>query len=398
MAPPAGRPAQPHQARGLRRDAVRRHQLLLLADRADEAERMHPEADHPHDCHHEQGGQRAQRHPDPLARARRAEHQERQRETRRQLHAHAGRQRSRCRACMGAGAGCDSRAQHQRGAERQHQQRVVVRATHSEHQQHRVQPHERCRPHRRLAEAPGSTRDQRNRAEAGDNGDRLEGPQAARESQRRDRVARQREQRSVGGVLKRPSDEPEDRVGGRFRGHVGIRVQSVERPQPRERQVAEHVLGDQRWAEQQDRVGEHDRADERAHRNSAHRRQHQQVAGAHDERQRLKARAGDADAKAAQGTRHPCRPAAAAAGHIQRGPRCGTGADHEDARHDRQQPERAEPSRHATGPANASLRARARGPCAGDRSSGYGVRGPYGAHCYVSPRCECPELPVTSEA
>jgi hypothetical protein len=67
MAPPGGCPAQPDQARRLSRQAVAGHELLLLADRVDEAERVHPEADHPDDRHREQGRHRAQRNPQPLA-------------------------------------------------------------------------------------------------------------------------------------------------------------------------------------------------------------------------------------------------------------------------------------------------------------------------------------------
>jgi hypothetical protein len=53
MAPPGGGPAQPYQPRRLGRHAVGRHQLLLLTDRVDEAERVHAEADHAHDRHRE---------------------------------------------------------------------------------------------------------------------------------------------------------------------------------------------------------------------------------------------------------------------------------------------------------------------------------------------------------
>ncbi len=46
MTPPAGCAAQPEQPRGLGGDAVRGHELLLLADRAEEAERVHAKAEH----------------------------------------------------------------------------------------------------------------------------------------------------------------------------------------------------------------------------------------------------------------------------------------------------------------------------------------------------------------
>jgi hypothetical protein len=193
MAPPGGCPAEPDQPRRLGRHAVRRHQLLLLADRVGEAERVHAEADYADDRHREQGGRRAQRDPQPLAPARCAEHEERQRKTRRELHAHARRQRGRCRARSPA----RPRAQRQRRAECQQQQRVVVRAPHSQHQQDRVQAQERGCPRRRLAETPSGTRDQRDCAEAGDDCDCLERPQAPRQPQGCDRIAREREHRTV---------------------------------------------------------------------------------------------------------------------------------------------------------------------------------------------------------
>ena len=178
MSPPGGCPAQPDQPRRLGRQAVGRHQLLLLADRVHEAQRVHAEADHPDDRHREQSCRRAQRDPQPLTPATRAEHEERQRKTRRELHAHARRQRGCCRAGMGARPP-GSRAQRQRGAERRQQQRVVMCATNREYQQHRVQAQKRGRPRRRLTETPGGARDQRDRAEAGDDCDCLERPQPA---------------------------------------------------------------------------------------------------------------------------------------------------------------------------------------------------------------------------
>jgi hypothetical protein len=45
MPPPCRRPVQAEQARGLRRDAVGRDELLLLADGVEEAERVHAESD-----------------------------------------------------------------------------------------------------------------------------------------------------------------------------------------------------------------------------------------------------------------------------------------------------------------------------------------------------------------
>jgi hypothetical protein len=196
MAPPGGCAAQPGQARRLGGHAVGRDQLLLLTDRVDEAERMHAEADHADDRHRQQGCHCTQRNAQPRVPARRPENEERQRKARCELHTHACRQRGSCRAGMGARPP-GSRAQRQRGAQRRQQQGVVVRSTHRQHQQYRVQAQERGRPHRRLAETPSGTRNQRDCAEAGDDCDRLERPQAARQPEGCDRIAPKREHRTV---------------------------------------------------------------------------------------------------------------------------------------------------------------------------------------------------------
>jgi hypothetical protein len=193
MAPPAGCAAQPGQARRLGGHAVGRHQLLLLTDRVDEAERVYAEADHANDAHRQQGCHRAQRNAQPRVPPPRAENEKRQRKARRELHTHACRQRGRCRARSPA----RPRAQRQRPAECQQQQRVVVRSTHRQHQQDRVQAQERGCPRRRLAETSSGTRDQRDCAEAGDDCDCLERPQAPRQPQGCDRIAREREHRTV---------------------------------------------------------------------------------------------------------------------------------------------------------------------------------------------------------
>jgi hypothetical protein len=238
VAPPARRPAEPHQAGGLRGDAVRRHQLLLLADRAHEAERVRAEAEQPHQRDRQQSSACPERDPRALASPRWREHEERQHQTRGDLDADAGRQRS----CAGAPARIRSRGQRQCQSQRQQQQRVVVRSADRQHEQHRVQPH-KCRgPAPRVSEPTRRPRDQRHRGEAREDRDHLERPQSARKSERDQRVAQKREQRAVGGVLKRPADEVEHLVGGRFGGHVRIRVEAVQDPQPRERQIAEDVL------------------------------------------------------------------------------------------------------------------------------------------------------------
>jgi hypothetical protein len=226
VAPPARRPVEPHQAGGLRGDAVRRHQLLLLADRAHEAERVRAEAEQSDQCDRKQSTARAQRHPRALAGPRWREHEERQNETRGDLDADAGRQCSRA----GAPAWVRSRSQRQRRGQRQRQQRVVVRSADRQHEQHRVQPHERRRPAARVSEPTRRARDQRHRGEARDDRDHLERPQSARESQGDQCVAEQREQWTVRGVLKRPADEVEHLIGGRFGGHVRIGVEAVQDP------------------------------------------------------------------------------------------------------------------------------------------------------------------------
>jgi hypothetical protein len=61
MSPPRRRPAQAHQARGLGRDAVGGNELLLLAHRVEEAERVHAEADDAQRDQREQAEHRALR-------------------------------------------------------------------------------------------------------------------------------------------------------------------------------------------------------------------------------------------------------------------------------------------------------------------------------------------------
>jgi len=257
------------------------HELLLLADRVHEPEPVHAEADHADDRDRRQRQHRVERHLPALAQARGGEHQERERQSRRDLHPHARRQRSdgrtraRPRSLVSAQRSPRRlrrrrralvRAQRKGCGEREQEQRVVVGAAHRQHEQHRVQADERRRPARGAARARGRARDQRHGAEAGEDRDRLERPQPASEPQRRYRVAREREQRTVRRVQEGPADEVIRRVRRRFRGHVRVGIQSVQRSQPRERQVAEHVLGDQRWPEQEDHVGQHDRARERRQR------------------------------------------------------------------------------------------------------------------------------------
>jgi hypothetical protein len=106
----------------------------------------------------------------------------------------------------------------------------------------------------------------------------------------------------------------------------------VQSAQTGEAEVAEHVLGDQRWAQQQHDVCSDDRRPQCGPRYCARGKQHRQVARAHDQRERLEAIGSDADAEAFEWTRQPARPAAAASGDIKRGLRRCAGCDQEDGR------------------------------------------------------------------
>jgi len=94
---------------------VGRHQLLLLAHGAEEAERVQTETDQPNGCEQRQAQPGAGRHAQALAHARRREHQERQDQPSRDLDPYARHQRARGRPEARVGAGCE----HQRGGERQ---------------------------------------------------------------------------------------------------------------------------------------------------------------------------------------------------------------------------------------------------------------------------------------
>ena len=302
---------------------------------------MRAEAEQADKRHRQQRGARAQRHAHALARTRRGEHQERQHQARGELQPDAGGER------RGGGARMRARprragGQHERRRQRQQQQRVVVRSALRQHQHHRVQADERRRPNRGVAHAPGRTRDQRDRAEARQDGKRLERPQPAGQPQRHERVAQQREQRAVRRVLERPADERVHRVARRFGGEVRVRVEPVQRAHARERQVAEHVLGDQRRPQQQDHVRDHDRRRDPRERQPARGHQHQRVADADRQQQRLEAGARQADAQTSQRPRHPCRPAAGAGGDELGGTRSGARAHQEDTHDEAHQPEHAE--------------------------------------------------------
>ena len=191
-----------------------------------------------------------------------------------------------------------------------------MRSADGQLEQYRVQAHERRSQLCRAPHLARRARRQRHRAETARDREALQRPQAARQPERRERVGAERKQRPVGRVLKGPSDERKHCVGRRFGGHVRVGVQTVQHSQPRERQVPEHVLGEQRRSQQQHHVRRHDRGRNPPAREHLPGEQHRRIARAHHERQRLKAARADAEAKAVQGTVQPGGPAALAARHV----------------------------------------------------------------------------------
>ena len=148
-APPARRAVEPHQACALRGQAVRGDQLLLLADRAGEAERVRAETDQPDHSDQRQAQRGSGHHTQALARGGERE-QERQRQPGGDLDRDPVDQRGRAGAKARAGAG----GEQQCGGQRQQQQRVVVVAADGQLEQHRVQAHEGGR--RARAERPSA--------------------------------------------------------------------------------------------------------------------------------------------------------------------------------------------------------------------------------------------------
>jgi hypothetical protein len=337
MTPPAWRSAQPHKAGGLRGDAVDGDKLLLLADCAQEPQRVRAEADQPQDRECREAECRAAPHPQALSHPLGCEHEKRQHQPRRDLDPDADHQR--------AGGGAKARArpggQCQRGGEEKHQQRVVVRATHGQLEQHGIEADECGCPARGVTQPARGAGDHGDGAEAREHGNRLECPQPAGDPERRRRVARKREQRPVRGMLERPSDEWKHRIGRCFRGDMRVGVQAVQRPHAGEVQVAKDILGDQRRAEEQGHVRHHDRNHDCAQRQRGSCQQDRQVARAHDQRQCLKTAARDAHTEAFERPGHPARPATAARRDVLRGPARGAGRQQEDRRYDAEKPQRA---------------------------------------------------------
>ncbi len=331
MAPPRRGAGQPHQPRRLRRDRVDRDHLLLLADGVQEAERVRAEAGEADDDHDDEARGRA---GEDLATRPARERHERQQQPGADLHADAG-------GHAGRGRAGSARAERQAERQREQHERVVVGAADGEHEQHRVQAHERRREAPRGAEPARGARHERDRAEARGRGQRFEDPHRAREPERRRRVAGEREQGAIRRVLEGPAEEVEDGVRRRFRGQVRVRVEAVQRAHARICDVAEDVLREQRRREREHDVGEHDRAGERAQRQPPRAREHEQVAAAHDERERLEAVAGEAEVQAGKRSREPSGPAAAAGGHEAAGRARGARGDQEGGRHDACEPERA---------------------------------------------------------
>jgi hypothetical protein len=289
---------------------------------------VRPEPDHPHGGDREQAEHARDRNVAALAPGALAEHQERQHEAGRELHPDAGGERHRRRSRAARG----TRAQQQRERQREQQHRVVVRAADREHEQHRVQAHEREREAARVPEASRRAGGQPDRGEAAQHRHRLQCPQPARQAERCHGVGREREQRAVWRVLERPADEREDRVGRSFRGEVRVGVEPVQRAHAREREVAEDVLRDQRRAEKQDHVRRDHDAREHGQRHGAGCREGDEVARADDQHQRLEAPLAEFRAEAAERARQPPRPAAAVARHVARGRRGGVDAQHRQRR------------------------------------------------------------------
>jgi hypothetical protein len=217
------------------------HQLLLLADRRQEAQRVGSEAGDPQGCHRGQSDDGSDQHSGPLPPAGAGEYQERQQQARRELHADASCKRQRGGPRPGCPLGCRG-AQRQRQCEEHDQDGVVVRAADGQHQQYGVEPQEGGGEGGGAPEALRGAGGQPDGGEAAEAGQGLEGPQPTGGPERHGRIAGQREQGPVGRVLEGPADEAEDGVGGGFGGEVGVGVETVQGTHPREGRIAEDVL------------------------------------------------------------------------------------------------------------------------------------------------------------
>jgi hypothetical protein len=302
---------------------------------------MRPEPDHPDRRDPGQPQHCRRCHLQPAARLTGRQRQERQHQPGRQLDADARGQgdrgegqprvlagvpararraphRRRSAGTSAASGGHPAGAQRQPECQRHDHQRVVVRAPHGQHQQHRVEADEDGRERRGHATPLGGARRQRDCSQAAERGQRFQRPQRPGEPQRRGGIAGEREQRAVRRVLERPADEAEHGIAHRLCWEVRVRVEAMQRAHPREGDVAEHVLGDQRGAQRQDHVRRHDRARKPAERQPASPCQSQRVAAAHDQHQGLKAAAAQVRPEPRQRTGEPARPAAAVGGDVAR--------------------------------------------------------------------------------
>ena len=107
------------------------------------------------------------------------------------------------------------------------------------------------------------------KARLSDTVDHLDDPVRDRERQERQRIGQRREQRAVRAVQVAPGGEAVDRVVHLLADHVRVRVQVVQRAEPRVAEVVEQVGELQRRAEQQDQLHGDDATDDRAHRQRA---------------------------------------------------------------------------------------------------------------------------------
>jgi hypothetical protein len=139
-------------------------------------------------------------------------------------------------------------------------------------------------------------------------------------------------------MLKRPADEGKDSVCRGFGGDVGVGVESVQHTQSGELEVAEDILGDQRWSEQQRQVRGNDPRSDRPPGEDAGRGKRRGVSGAQEQRPNLEARRADTQPKAVQGSVQPARPTSDARRHILCGLAGGAGHHTKQTRHDRHQP------------------------------------------------------------
>jgi len=288
---------------------------------------VRPEADQPDGPQREQAQACTDDDPPAIGAAGCGERHERQQKSRADLDSHAHDQRHR----GGSEARARPRRQCQGAPEQEQDQRVVVGAAHGELEQHRVQAHEGRGKAPGVPEASGGPRDQRHGPEARAHRHGLERPQAACDAQGARRVAREGEERPVGGALERPADEREDRIVEGFGREVRVGVQAVKAAHAREGQVAEDVLGDQRRAEQQDQLDRHDRRRQQPPGKRSGGEQHHQVARAHDQHERLEAILGETHFEAAKRPGQPIRPAAAAGRDVHRGACRGARGDQEHA-------------------------------------------------------------------